>query len=110
MDLLVSSVDNPLELFVNHGGNFRNWIAIRLKGEFPNLDAIGAVVTVTSGGYETTQDVMAGSALKSQHDLTLLFGLDQNTVADLVRVLWPGGATKTYANLPSGQSYVLARD
>src|SRR5437016_11951152 len=75
-------------------------VAIRLRGQKTNRDAIGAVVTVDAEGYRQTKDLQAGSGFLSQHSKDLFFGVGkvQGTVRASIR--WPSGLTQAFEHLP----------
>ncbi|MBY0506295.1 MAG: CRTAC1 family protein [Bryobacteraceae bacterium] len=76
-------------------GNFLN---LRLAGAKSNRAAIGARVTVMSGGVRQVAEVMSGSSFYSQNSLTLHFGLDVAKSAG-VTVRWPSGKTEEWKEL-----------
>ena len=75
-------------------------ISFCLRGTRSNRDAIGASVTVTSGGTTQTKYLQAGSGFLSQHAKELVFGLgfEADTVQATVR--WPSGLTQNLSGLP----------
>jgi hypothetical protein len=70
----------------------RHAIAIRLIGTRSNRSALGARVTVVSGGRRLVDEVRSGGSFGSQHALALSFGLGARTQADRIEVAWLGGA------------------
>jgi Flp pilus assembly protein TadD/peroxiredoxin len=77
-----------------------NSIAIRLRGEKSNRDAIGAAVTVEAEGRRQTKYLQAGSGFLSQHTKELFFGVGktQGTVRATIR--WPSGLAQVFEQLP----------
>lgn len=86
------------------GGKFLN---LRLRGVKGNRSAIGARVTVESGGRKQIDEVMSGSSFYSQNSFTLHFGLGAIEKAERVIVRWPGGKTEIWQGLAAGQKCVL---
>jgi len=67
-----------------------NWISLRLRGDAPNGDAIGAVVTVYAGSAVQRRMVRTRSSYLSQSEIQpLLFGLGERSAADSVAIEWP---------------------
>ncbi len=77
-----------------------NSIAVRLRGERSNRDAIGAAVTVEAGDMRQTKYLQAGSGFLSQHTKELFFGFGQNQGTVRASVRWPSGLTQTFDGLP----------
>jgi len=75
-------------------------VAIRLRGQKSNRDAIGTAVTVEAEGHRQTKYLQAGSGFLSQHSKELFFGLGkvQGTVRASIR--WPSGLTQAFEHLP----------
>jgi tetratricopeptide (TPR) repeat protein len=80
-----------------------NSIALRLRGDKSNRDAIGAAVTVEAGSLRQTKYLQAGSGFLSQHTKELFFGLAKNVGTVRVTVRWPSGLTQTFDAVPSNR-------
>jgi enediyne biosynthesis protein E4 len=78
-------------------------VLVQLRGASGNRDAVGARVTVTSGGRTQTRDVKAGSSYLSQNDLRVHVGLGDATMVDRIRVQWPSGGIEDVANVAADQ-------
>ena len=85
-------------LLRNNIGERRNWLAIELRGTESNRDAVGALVTVETGGRKFTRLVSAGSGFASQQSARLYFGLGDNTQVDTVTVHWPKGRVEKFTS------------
>ena len=75
-------------------------IAFRLTGHTSNRDAIGAVITIESGGKPQTKFLSAGSGFASQHTKEVFFGVGSNTEPVSVKVNWPNGGLSEYHSVP----------
>jgi len=82
-------------------------VAFRLRGAKSNRDAVGAAVTVESGGHRQTKFLQAGSGFLSQHSKELFFGLGNTKGTIRATVRWPSGLTQTFDRLPVSQRIVL---
>jgi len=82
-------------------------VAFRLRGTKSNRDAVGAAVTVESGGRRQTKFLQAGSGFLSQHTKELFFGLGDAHGTIRASVRWPSGLTQTFDRLPASQRIVL---
>ena len=102
-DLLVTNqrqgVPSNVRLFINHEGEHRAWMKIDVVGDGPNWEAIGASLDIRTGDTHQYREIYAGSNFKAQNERTILVGMDAADLADDVVVRWPGGETRTLANL-----------
>jgi FimV-like protein len=76
-------------------------IAFRLTGTKGNRDAIGAAVTIETGGIRQTKQVMAGSGFLSQHSKEVFFGIGKSAGKTRASIRWPSGLTQTFENVPA---------
>ena len=109
-DLLMTTNGGPVYLLRNdgvEGGGKGNSITLTLRGSYPNLDALGAVVTVTAGEMVQSAMVKTGSSYLSQSSKSLIFGLGQHENADRVEVAWPDGTGQVLENLAAGGRYEI---
>lgn len=97
LDVLMTVNGGAPKLFRNDmPAGKANWIKIKLNGKSPNLQAVGARVTVWAGGMKQQKIVRTGSSYLSQSDVTeLIFGLDKAQAADSVHVRWPTSGKET---------------
>lgn len=111
VDLVVGNHDGGYKLYRNEAGaaSGNQWLALELVGNGRvNRDAIGAKVWVTTAdGLTQLQDVQCGSSLGAGNEMSLHFGLGENTEATAVTVLWPDGVEQTFANVPANQRVTL---
>jgi hypothetical protein len=106
-DILLTTNGGPAYLFHNVGGSRNNAIRIKTVGTRSNRDGIGAEVHVHSSAGENWQTVHSGSSYCSQSELTLTFGLAQETEAQTVEILWPSGQHDTLKNLKANNTYTI---
>ncbi len=134
-----SGIETNVRLYINHEGEKRNWMKLRIVGSGMNTFAVGAQADVRVGQTHYYREVYAGSSWKSQDDTVLHIGLGdgpatvenqsnggsatgptigQKTVLDApnaimvdeVTVLWPGGETRTLSNLSSQVKWTIYPD
>ena len=109
-DLLMTTNGGPVYQLRNDGvenGGKGNSITLTLRGSYPNLDALGAVVTVTAGEIVQSAMVKTGSSYLSQSSRSLIFGLGEHEKADRVEVVWPDGTGQAVENLAAGGRYEI---
>jgi enediyne biosynthesis protein E4 len=105
IDALISVIDDrPLLLRNDSAGG--HWVTLRLEGTKSNRSAIGAKVTIQSGGRRQVAEVRSGGSYISQNDLRVHFGLGAATAVDRVTIRWPNGETDTSGTLAADRFYV----
>jgi hypothetical protein len=95
-EILIARTDGPALLLRNPGPPRGHWLRVRLQGRTPNVQAIGARVTVVSDERRWFQEVRSGSSYLSQSELALTFGIGPRVRVDRVEVRWPAGKTETF--------------
>ncbi len=104
IDILVNNLNDRPTLLRNttpHRG--RHWLEVRLVGNGPNSDAIGAVVRIEAGGQSQMRQRLSAGSYLSHHDPRLHFGLKEHSIVDRVVVTWPDGSHKTIEQVPADQ-------
>ncbi|MEE8522996.1 MAG: CRTAC1 family protein [Thermoanaerobaculia bacterium] len=92
LDLVLTQVAGRPLLLRNDQDLGHHWLRVELTGRAPNLDAIGARVEVTAGGFTQRRQVMPTRSYMSQVERTLTFGLGEVAAVDKVEVFWPDGS------------------
>jgi tetratricopeptide (TPR) repeat protein len=75
-------------------------IVFRLQGTKSNRDAIGASVTIETGGGRQTRMLQAGSGFLSQHSKDIFFGLGEAKAPIRASIRWPSGLVQELHDLP----------
>jgi len=103
VDLLIVDTSGPPHLLRNEGGTGHHWLKVDARAKGGKRTAIGARVTVVTGGRTQFQDVIGVNGYLSQGDTRAHFGLGTAERADLVRVRWPDGTTDEWHDVKAGQ-------
>jgi len=95
VDIVVSSMDQDAELWMNRSPNAGHWLDFQLQGVKSNRDGIGARIKVVSKSgtqynHQTSSVCYASSSLGPVH-----FGLGADRVATRVEITWPSGIVQT---------------
>ncbi len=103
LDIVVSALSAPAEIWMNQSPGSNHWLELRLEGTKSNRDAIGArikIVTKSGAQYNhvTTSVGYASSSAGPVH-----FGLGRNASVDLVEIHWPSGVVQELKNVPGDQ-------
>jgi hypothetical protein len=109
-DLLVGGggTDTRVRLYENRIGNQNHWVNLSLRGTTTNRDAVGARVTLTTGGVTQLREVWDGNGCNNTQKPRLVhFGLGSNTAIDSVTVHWVGGDTETFSGVGVDGTWTL---
>jgi hypothetical protein len=103
IDVAINALDGTPQLLHNEIAPAGNWIIVKLQGKAPNTDAIGAIVTVTSGGVTQNALVQSGTSYISQNDMRQHFGVGAATAIDTIEVTWPDGTATRQSQVKPNQ-------
>lgn len=99
MSAVVSNMNEPVSLLVNHVKSGNHWIGIKTVGMKSNGDGVGAKIRVQAGGRVRVEEVRSGSSFDSNNDMRVHFGLGGAAKVEWVEVRWPSGLTERFAGL-----------
>ncbi len=109
-DLFATGFLQPPALWMNRNPSKAKALVVTLEGDptapgryHSTRDALGATVTVESGGISRTQVVAAGYSFLSSGPKELYFGLGDREKADRVTVRWPSGNLTDRRDVPAGR-------
>lgn len=95
VDVAVSSLGGPVEIWRNVSPDRNAWLNVRLVGRRSNRDGIGAVVRI--GGQTNAMTSAVGYA-SSSHD-GVHFGLGADATPVNLHVTWPSGTAQAIENV-----------
>lgn len=99
VDVVVSSLGGPAELWENISAPEKHWIRIRLQGAASNRDGIDARVSVDGQHNQMTSSVgYSSSSLGGLH-----FGLGDRERVSRIEILWPRGAHQVLEDVAADQ-------
>jgi enediyne biosynthesis protein E4 len=107
VDVVVSNVNGPPDLFRTETEPGRHWLLVKLVGTTSNRSAIGSRVACTAGGVRQWQEVRGGGSYMSQNDLRAHFGLGETAKVDRLWVRWPGGLEEEWRDVRADQVLTL---
>lgn len=91
LDVIVTALSAPAEIWINDGPGNNHWIELSLTGAKSNRDAIGAKVKITSGGKTQWDHVSHSAGYASSSVVPLHFGLGPAAIIDEIEIQWPSG-------------------
>lgn len=113
LDYIVNNINSEAFVYENtlsqHGKDVSHYLRIKLKGNSPNIQAIGAKVMLyrDHGKLLFAEQSVARGYLSSVEDI-LHFGVGKSTLIDSIRVIWPDGKTQRLENVKVDQVLEIA--
>jgi hypothetical protein len=99
IDMVVSSLQDPAELWQNVSPNDNHWIILKLIGTKSNRDGIGARVRIGNQyNHMTTAVAYASSSHYGVH-----FGLGKTAKIDEIEIRWPSAIVQTLRDVAPNQ-------
>jgi hypothetical protein len=104
VDVVVSALSAPAEIWMNRSENAGHWLDIALRGTRSNRDGIGARIKVVSATVGAQYNHMTTSlCYASSSDGPVHFGLGLDAKAETVEIHWPAGEVQTLRNVAADQ-------
>ena len=109
LDVVVSALSAPGEVWINQSPGDHHWIEFKLQGTKSNRDGIGArIKLVTKSGAQYNHMTTCGGYASSSAG-PVHFGLGANALADVVEIHWPSGIVQTLRNV-AGDRVVVVKE
>jgi enediyne biosynthesis protein E4 len=108
LDFVVFNVNGSPSLFINDSHSASHWVLFRLVGSKSNRMAIGARVSVESGGMTQIDEVRGGGGYNSSNDTRLHFGLGKNANIHKIEVRWPSGLRQEFKDVAADAIYEIS--
>jgi hypothetical protein len=105
MDLVVNNTNAFAGIYKNNNESLSksNYIRLHLKGTAANPFAIGARISVFSGGHLSYQEQMPVRGFQSSVDPILNFGLGKRSRIDSMVIVWPDDRRQVLKNVKVNQ-------
>ncbi len=107
LDVLVVAQNEPLIELHNASDRDGHWLVVQLEGTRSNRDAVGAKVSVHSGGRVRVSRRIGGGSYQSASDPRLHFGLGAVSRVDAIEVRWPSGQVDRFGPFEGDAAYRL---
>ncbi len=99
-DFALSQLEMPAALVVNQTAAVGHFLTVQLRGVESSRDAVGAVVTLSTGGERQTQQLVAGDGYQASNQRQLVFGLGASDSIDEITVRWPSRLVQVLVGIP----------
>jgi hypothetical protein len=103
LDLVVTAIGAPAEIWMNDGPTNNHWLELALRGTRSNRDGIGTRVRLVAGGHAQFNHVTFSSGYASSSAGPLHFGLGAAKTVDAIEIRWPSGTVQTLKNIQADQ-------
>ncbi|HXY01818.1 MAG TPA: CRTAC1 family protein [Candidatus Limnocylindrales bacterium] len=103
LDLVVSALSAPAEIWMNDSPNENHWLEISLQGTKSNRDGIGAKIRLTAGGLTQYNYVSTASGYASSSAGPVHFGLGSAKTVDEIEIRWPSGTVQRLKDVTADQ-------
>jgi hypothetical protein len=91
IDVVVSALRAPAEIWLNRSTPAHHWLSLRLAGTKSNRDAVGARVKLVARGRVQYNHVSPSVGYASSSLGPVHFGLGSAARAERVEIVWPSG-------------------
>ena len=109
LDILISNFAQPLRLYRNNTGNTANYLNVKLTGNAPNTQGIGAKVRITSESVQQIREIRNGNNYLSANPVDAHFGLGSSTMISELEVVWPNGDVTLMSNIAVNQMITITQ-
>lgn len=103
VDVVISVLGQPAEIFRNVSPGNAHWLTIKTVGTRSNRDGIGAKIRLESASGVQYNHVTTSVGYASSSDVRVHFGLGQDAVVKSLEVRWPSGVRQELHNIPADQ-------
>jgi hypothetical protein len=103
LDLVVTALSAPAEIWMNDSPNDNHWLELALQGAKSNRDGIGARIRIVAGGKSQFSYVSFASGYASSSAGPVHFGLGAAKVVDEVEIRWPSGTVQVMKNVEANR-------
>ncbi len=103
VDVLVTALDEGIELWRNVSPAPNHWLAVRTIGTKSNRDGIGAKLALTTPSGPRHSHVNTAVGYGGASDVRVHFGLGQDALVSRLELLWPSGIRQILENVPADQ-------
>ncbi len=101
IDVVVSALEAPLEIWRNASPGSNHWLQVRTVGTRSNRDGVGTKIRVTTAAGTQHSHVNTAVGYGCASDPRVHFGLGPEAVVKELRLEWPGGTVQTLRDVPA---------
>ncbi len=106
-DLVVVHTDRPVALLRNETRDPGHRLVLSLHGVESNRDAIGARITVTSGGTARLHEITGGDGYLTSNERRAIIGLGSASTVERLEIRWPSGRIDHWTDIPADAEFMV---
>jgi hypothetical protein len=110
LDVVVSAINAPGEIWMNRSPGENHWIEFKLQGTKSNRDGIGARIKVVTKSGSQFNHMTTSSGYASSSAGPVHFGLGANASVDVVEIRWPSGIVQTLRDVKGDRGLAVKED
>ncbi len=103
IDIVVTILNGPPEIWMNRSSNRNHWIILKLVGVKSNRDGLGTKVRVTTSLGTQCNYATTAVGYNSSSDKRVHFGLGSASIVDTIELTWPSGIKQVLKNVKADQ-------
>ena len=103
VDVVVTALNGPLEVWRNVGPAPNHWILLQLIGAKSNRDGAGAKIRVVTASGARYNQVNTAVGYGCASDRRVHFGLGSNSEIKEIQIKWPSGTAQTLHDVKADQ-------
>jgi len=107
IDVVVTALNAPLELWHNVSPASNHWLLVRTIGKKSNRDGMGAKIKLVSASGTQYNHVNTSVGYGCASDKRVHFGVGPDTRVQELTVTWPSGEVQVLKDLPADQILTL---
>jgi hypothetical protein len=106
LDLVVNCIDAPAMILKNNAPR-KNYLSLSFRGQGLNTKGVGCKAYVFQRQKLQYQELMLTRGFESSSDTRLHFGLDKDSIADSLLVVWPDRKFQLLKNVSANRQLVI---
>ncbi len=103
VDIVVTVLNGPPEILMNHTAGHEHWILLKLVGVQDNRDGLGTQVKITTAHGTQYNQATTAVGYNSSSDKRVHFGLGDDATIDSIELKWPTGVRQVLTHVQADQ-------
>jgi hypothetical protein len=109
IDIVVTVLNGPPELWINRSRNQNHWIILKLVGVRDNRDGLGTKIKIVTSHGDQYNEATTAVGYNSSSDKRVHFGLGDATLVNRIELSWPTGLKQVLMNVRVDQVLTITQ-